>query len=67
VTIDMVMVLVGKAMPQVPILFVAYPFKMVAAFFALGLLVWALGAGIGLIGRTIASDGAAVLAAFAGN
>jgi flagellar biosynthetic protein FliR len=67
VSIDLVMVLVGKAMPQVPILFVAYPFKMAAAFVALALLTWAIGSGIGLIGRTMASDGAAVLAAFAGN
>lgn len=67
VAMDIVMVLVGKAMPQVPILIVGYPFKMIAGLIAIGILAVGIGGAIQWIGRTIAADGAAVLHALAGS
>jgi flagellar biosynthetic protein FliR len=64
--VDLVLVLVGRALPQVQILTVGYPAKMAAGIVALAVLASATGAAIGWIGRTFASDGAALVAAFAG-
>jgi flagellar biosynthetic protein FliR len=64
--VDLVFVLVGRALPQVQILNVGYPAKMAAGIVALGVLVGSTGAAIGWIGRTFATDGAALLAALAG-
>ena len=66
VAVDLIMVLVGKAMPQIPILVVAYPLKMAAGLLAIGILCISTGSAIDWIGRTIASDGATLAAAFAG-
>lgn len=64
--VDLVMAVVGRAMPQAPILLVGYPFKMAAGLVAMAILVTSTGAAVGWIGRTVAADGAAVIAAFAG-
>jgi flagellar biosynthetic protein FliR len=64
--VDLVLVLVGRALPQVQILNVGYPAKMAAGIVALAVLVPATGATIGWMGRTLATDGARVVAAFAG-
>ena len=66
VAIDLVMALVGRAMPQAPILLIGYPFKMAAGLVAMGILVVTTGAMLGWIGRTVAADGATVIAALAG-
>jgi len=64
--VDLVLVLVGRALPQVQILNVGYPAKMAAGIVALAILVPATGATIGWMGRTLANDGARVVSAFAG-
>lgn len=64
--VDLVLVLVGRALPQVQVLTVGYPAKMAAGIVALAVLASATGSAIGWIGRTFASDGAALVAAFAG-
>jgi flagellar biosynthetic protein FliR len=64
--VDLVMGLVGRAMPQVPILIVGYPAKLAVGLVAMALLATTTGAAVGWIGRTLATDGAAVLAALAG-
>jgi len=62
--VDLVLVLVGKALPQAPTLIVGYPLKIASGIVALGLVALATGSAIGWIGRTFATDGAAMLAAF---
>jgi len=64
--VDLVLVLVGRALPQVQILNVGYPAKMAAGIVALAVLAPATGATIGWMGRTLATDGARVVGAFAG-
>jgi flagellar biosynthesis protein FliR len=64
--VDLVLVLVGRALPQVQILTVGYPAKMAAGIVALAVLASATGSAIGWIGRTLASDGATLVAALAG-
>lgn len=64
--VDLVMALVGRALPQFQILTVGYPAKMAAGIVALALLASATGSSIGWMGRTFASDGAAIVAALAG-
>jgi flagellar biosynthetic protein FliR len=66
VAVDLVMALVGRAMPQVPIILVGYPLKMAAGLVAMALLARTTGAAIGWIGRTIAADGAAIVALLGG-
>jgi flagellar biosynthetic protein FliR len=66
VAVDVVMALVGRAMPQVPILLVGYPFKLAAGLVAMVILVLATGQSLAWIGRTIADDGATLLGALAG-
>jgi flagellar biosynthetic protein FliR len=61
--VDLVLVLVGRALPQVPILLVGYPVKMTAGLVAMVILTVATGSTIGWIGKTFARDGAALLAA----
>jgi flagellar biosynthetic protein FliR len=61
--VDLVLVLVGRALPQAPILLIGYPVKMAAGLVGLILLTTTTGAAIGWIGRTFASDGAALLSA----
>lgn len=63
---DLVMVLVGKAMPQVPILMVAYPLKMALGMAAMVVLSISIGNAIGWLGRALASDASRLLAAVAG-
>lgn len=60
---DLVLMLVGRAMPQVPVLMVGYPLKVASGLAALVILTMATGAAIGWIGRTFAHDGAALLSA----
>ncbi|MBZ5637242.1 MAG: flagellar biosynthetic protein FliR [Acidobacteriia bacterium] len=64
--VDLVLVLVGRALPQIQILTVGYPAKMAAGIVALALLASATGSAISWIGRTFSSDGAALVAALAG-
>ncbi len=64
--VDLVVALVGRAMPQVPILMVAYPLKLGAGLAAMGLLAVTTGTAIGGLGRMIAQDGAMVIAALGG-
>jgi flagellar biosynthetic protein FliR len=66
ISVDLVMVLVGKSMPQIPILVVGYPFKMIAGLISIGVLAMGLGGAMSWAGRTLASDGAMVLSAFGG-
>lgn len=66
IAVDLIMVLVGKAMPQIPILIVAYPLKMAAGLIAIALLCVAVGNAVDWIGRTMATDGARLAAVFAG-
>lgn len=63
---DLVLILVGRALPQIPVLIVGYPLKVAAGVVALVVLSFATGSAVGWIGRTFSSDGAAILAAFAG-
>ncbi len=62
--VDLVLVLAGKALPQAPTLIVGYPLKIASGIVALALVALATGSAIGWIGRTFATDGAAMLAAF---
>ena len=62
--VDLVLVLVGRAMPQMPILIVGYPLKVTAGLVAMAILAFGTGSALGWIGRTFSSDGAALLAAF---
>jgi flagellar biosynthetic protein FliR len=66
VAVDLVLVLVGRALPQVQILNVGYPAKMAAGIVALAVLVPATGSAIGWMGRTLATDGARIVGAMAG-
>ena len=66
IAMDLVMVLVGKAMPQIPILVVAYPFKLAAGLLSIAVLAMAVGTTMRWIARTMMSDGAALVTAFAG-
>jgi flagellar biosynthetic protein FliR len=66
VAVDLVLGLVGRAMQQIPIILVGYPFKLAAGLVAMAVLASATGSAMGWIGRTVASDGAAVLASLAG-
>jgi len=61
--VDLVLVLVGKALPQAPTLIVGYPIKIASGIVALALVATATGSAIGWIGRTFATDGAALLSA----
>jgi flagellar biosynthetic protein FliR len=63
ISVDLVAALVGRAMPQVPILLVAYPLKLAAGLVAMAMLATGTGAAIGWIGRTIVADGRTVLGA----
>lgn len=53
---DLGIVLVGKAMPQVPILMVAYPLKMAAGLFAMVVMSGTIAGALGWIGRMINND-----------
>jgi len=64
--VDLVLVLVGRAMPQVPVLIVGYPLKVASGLVALLLMSLATGSALGWIGRTLSSDGATLLAALSG-
>lgn len=66
ISVDLVMVLVGKSMPQIPMLVVGYPFKMAMGLVSIGVLVLGLGSAMSWAGRTLAADGATVLSAFGG-
>jgi flagellar biosynthetic protein FliR len=61
--VDLLLVLVGRAFPQIPVLMVGYPIKVAAGLVALVLLVSATGTAIHWIGKTIAADGATLLTA----
>jgi flagellar biosynthetic protein FliR len=63
IAVDLVAALVGRAMPQVPILLVAYPLKLAAGLVAMAILATGTGAAIGWIGRTIVADGRTVIGA----
>jgi len=63
--VDLVLVLVGKALPQAPTLIVGYPLKIASGIIALVFVAMATGSAIGWIGKTFATDGAALIAAFA--
>jgi flagellar biosynthetic protein FliR len=60
---DLVLVLAGRAMPQVPMFMVAYPVKVAAGIVAMAILAAVTGSALRWIGRTFSSDGAAILAA----
>jgi flagellar biosynthetic protein FliR len=62
-SVDLMLVLVGRAFPQVPVLMVGYPIKVAAGLVALVILTAATGSAIGWIGKTFAADGMKVLAA----
>ena len=64
--VDLVLVLVGRALPQVPVLIVGYPLKVAAGIVAMGILAYGTGSALQWVGRTFSSDGAALLAAFGG-
>ena len=66
VAVDLVIALVGRTMPQVPILLVGYPLKLAVGLVAMYVLARTTGAAVGWIGRTIAADGAVVVGALAG-
>jgi len=66
ISVDLVAALVGRAMPQVPILLVAYPLKLAAGLIAMAMLATGTGAALGWLGRTIVADGTTVIAAMAG-
>jgi flagellar biosynthetic protein FliR len=65
--VDIVLGLVGRAMPQVPIMLVGYPLKMVAGLAAMALLAQTTGAALGWIGRTLSADAALVLSTLRGS
>jgi flagellar biosynthetic protein FliR len=67
VTVDLILGLVGRAMPQVPILMVGYPLKMAAGLVAIVILATTTAAAMGWIGRTLVADGARVVTALAGS
>jgi flagellar biosynthetic protein FliR len=60
---DLLLALVGRTMPRVPIILVGYPAKLFLALIGLGLLTIAAGTTLGKVGRTIADDAGAVLSA----
>lgn len=60
---DLVLVLVGRAVPQIPVLIVGYPLKVAAGLGGMVVLAYVTGSVIGWIGRTFSSDGAALLTA----
>ena len=62
-SIDLLLALVGRAMGQVPILFVGYPVKLAAGLIAMAMLAMGTGSAIGWLGRTIVQDGRAILGA----
>jgi flagellar biosynthesis protein FliR len=64
--VDLVLILVGRALPQVQVLTVGYPLKMAAGIVGLAVLLSATGTAMGFLGRTFASDASTLLAAFAG-
>lgn len=63
---DLILVLMGRAVPQLQILSVGYPLKMVAGLVALGALAIASGAALGALGRAAAADAVAVFSALSG-
>jgi flagellar biosynthetic protein FliR len=63
---DFVVLLVGRALPQIPVLVIAYPAKVAVGLVAMAVLATATGSVMGWIGRTVASDGARMLAAMGG-
>ncbi len=67
VAVDLVLALVGRAVPQIQLLSVGYAAKMAVGIVALAVLAGATGTAIRWIGRTFASDGARLLAALAGS
>ncbi len=64
--VDLALVLMGRALPQVPVLLVGYPLKMAAGLVGLALLAQGTGLAISWIGREFASDALALAAAVAG-
>ena len=62
--VDLVLVLVGRALPQIPVLMVGYPLKVAAGIVAMVILAFVTGGALRWIGRTFSSEGAALLAAF---
>lgn len=66
IAVDMVMALVGRAMPQVPILLVAYPLKLSVGMAAMLMLATLTGRSIDWLGTTMIHDGGAVLRALGG-
>lgn len=63
---DLAIVLVGKAMPQVPILMVAYPLKMAAGLFAMIVMSGTIAGALGWLGQLIYTDIGRLLAGLAG-
>lgn len=66
VAVDLVLLLAGRAVPQMQILTVGYPVKLAAGIVAMILLASTLAGAIGGLGRAMASDGEALLSALAG-
>lgn len=64
--VDLVLLLAGRAVPQMQILTVGYPVKLAAGIVAMVLLASTLAGAIRGLGRLMASDGAALLSALAG-
>jgi flagellar biosynthetic protein FliR len=61
---DLVLLLVGRAVPQIPVLMVGYPLKIAAGVVAMVILAFTTGSAVRWIGQTFSHDGAALLAAF---
>ncbi len=64
--VDLVLLLAGRAVPQMQILTGGYPVKLAAGLAAMVLLASTLAGAMGSLGRLVASDGAALLSALAG-
>jgi flagellar biosynthetic protein FliR len=66
IAVDLVLLFVGRAVPQMQILTVGYPVKLAAGILAMILLASTLAGSIRALGRVMAADGGLVLAALAG-
>jgi len=64
--VDLVLVLVGRALPQVQVLTVGYPLKMAAGLVGLAVLLTTTGSALGSLGRTFAADARTMIVALAG-
>ncbi|MCP3979358.1 MAG: flagellar biosynthetic protein FliR [bacterium] len=61
--VDLVLVLMGRALPQFPVLMVGYPLKVAAGLIAMGVLASITAVAIRWVGTMFVSDATALLAA----